>query len=118
MLDQLVSQLSDDNVRAKATAAAKEKVTASVEANRDAVTAAVTAAVRENVAAQVTASVHDQVTAAVIGNLGYSVDEYNAAVAEGLVDETTQAQGYTWYRIGVRQWIADKDGGWLDYHPD
>ena len=92
VLDQLVSQLSDDNVKAKATAAAREKVTASVEANRDAVTAAVTAAVRENVAAQVTASVHDQVTAAVIGNLGYSVDEYNAAVAEGLVDEATQAQ--------------------------
>ena len=92
VLDQLVSQLSDDNVKAKATAAAKEKVTASVEANRDAVTAAVTAAVRENVAAQVTASVHDQVTAAVIGNLGYSVDEYNAAVAEGSVDEATEAQ--------------------------
>lgn len=92
VLDQLVSQLSDDNVKAKANAAAREKVTASVEANRDAVTAAVTAAVRENVAAQVTASVHDQVTTAVIGNLGYSVDEYNAAVAEGLVDEATQAQ--------------------------
>ena len=92
VLDQLVSQLSDDNVKAKATAAAKEKVTASVEANRDAVTAAVTAAVRENVAAQVTASVHDQVTAAVIGSMGYSVDEYNAAAAAGMIDEATQEQ--------------------------
>ncbi|MBQ1319595.1 MAG: SH3 domain-containing protein, partial [Solobacterium sp.] len=34
------------------------------------------------------------------------------------VYETTEGEGYTWYRIGVRQWIADKDGGWLDYHPD
>ena len=92
VLDQLVSQLSDDNVKAKATAAAKEKVTASVEANRDAVTAAVTAAVRENVAAQVTAGVHDQVTAAVIGSMGYSVDEYNAAAAAGMIDEATQEQ--------------------------
>ena len=92
VLDQLVSQLSGDNVKAKATAAAKEKVTASVEANRDAVTAAVTAAVRENVAAQVTAGVHDQVTAAVIGSMGYSVDEYNAAAAAGMIDEATQEQ--------------------------
>ena len=92
VLDQLVSQLSDDNVKAKATAAAREKVTASVEANRDAVTAAVTAAVRENVAAQVTAGVHDQVTAAVIGSMGYSVDEYNAAAAAGMIDEATQEQ--------------------------
>lgn len=92
VLDQLVGNLSDDKVKAQATAAAKEKVTASVEANRDAVTAAVTAAVRENVEAQVTAGVHDQVTAAVIGSMGYSVDEYNAAVAAGMVDEATQEQ--------------------------
>ena len=92
VLDQLVKQLSDDNVKAQATATAKEKVTASVEANRDTVTAAVTAAVRENVMAQVTAGVHDQVAAAVIGSMGYSVEEYNAAVAAGMVDEATQAQ--------------------------
>ena len=92
ILDQLAENLSDDNIKAQATAAAKEEVTAAVEANRDAVTAAVTAAVRENVEAQVTAGVHDQVTAAVIGNMGYSVDEYNAAVAAGMVDEATQAQ--------------------------
>ena len=34
------------------------------------------------------------------------------------VYETAEGEGYTWYRIGIRQWIADKDGGWLDYHPD
>lgn len=92
VLDQLVEKLSDDNVKAQATSAAREKVTASVKANRDAVTAAVTAAVRENVEAQVTASVHDQVTAAVIANLGYSVDEYNAAVEAGMIDDAMQAQ--------------------------
>ena len=92
VLNQLVGNLSDDKVKAKATATAKEKVTESVEANRDAVTAAVTAAVRETVEAQVTAGVHDQVTAAVISNLGYTVEEYNAAVEAGMIDEATQAQ--------------------------
>ncbi len=31
------------------------------------------------------------------------------------VYETTENGGYTWYRIGERMWIADKDGEWVYY---
>ena len=34
------------------------------------------------------------------------------------VYETAEGQGYTWYRIGSRQWIADKGGDWLEYHAE
>ena len=33
------------------------------------------------------------------------------------VYETAEGEGYTWYRIGTRQWIAD-NGSWLDYRPE
>lgn len=92
VLDTLTDSISDDNVRTKAEAAAREQVTAKVEANRETITAAVTEAVRPSVQAQVEAGVRNQVTAQVLASLGYSVEEYNTAVAAGLVDETTQAQ--------------------------
>lgn len=31
------------------------------------------------------------------------------------VYEKTTAGGYTWYRIGENQWIADENGGWTDF---
>lgn len=31
------------------------------------------------------------------------------------VYEKKTADGYTWYRIGDNQWIADENGGWTDY---
>ncbi|MBR2595179.1 MAG: hypothetical protein IKE06_02515 [Solobacterium sp.] len=34
------------------------------------------------------------------------------------VYETAEGEGYTWYRIGSHQWIADQDGAWLDYKPE
>ena len=92
VLNKLLDELSDDNVRAMAQAAAKEKVTAAVEANRDAVVAGVTQAVEQNVRAKVEAGVQAQVKAQVLAALGYSVEDYEAAVSAGLVDETTQAQ--------------------------
>lgn len=92
VLNKLLGELSDDNVRAMAQAAAKEKVTAAVEANRDAVIAGVTQAVEQNVRAKVEAGVQAQVKAQVLAALGYSVEDYEAAVSAGLVDETTQAQ--------------------------
>ena len=33
------------------------------------------------------------------------------------VYETAEGEGYTWYRIGSHQWIAD-NGSWLDYRPE
>lgn len=92
VLNKLLGELSDDNVRAMAQAAAKEKVTAAVEANRDAVVAGVTQAVEQNVRAKVEAGVQAQVKAQVLAALGYSVEDYEAAVSAGLVDEATQAQ--------------------------
>ena len=92
VLNKLLDELSDDNVRAMAQAAAKEKVTAAVEANRDAVVAGVTQAVEQNVRAKVEAGVQAQVKAQVLAALGYGVEDYEAAVSAGLVDETTQAQ--------------------------
>lgn len=92
VLDKLIGDLSEENVKALAEATAKEKVTAAVEANRETITAAVTEAVRQNVEAEVTAGVKAQVTEAVLANLGYSTEDYEAAVAAGLVDEATQAQ--------------------------
>ena len=92
VLSKLSDELSDDNVRAMAQAAAKEKVTTAVEANRDAVVAAVTQAVEQNVRAKVEAGVQAEVKTQVLAALGYSVEEYEAAVGAGLADEAVQAQ--------------------------
>lgn len=92
VLSGLIDSLSDEAVTKQAQDVARQQVTAAVEANRDQVVAGVTAAVRENVQTQVEAGVRAQVTAAVLANLNYSVDDYNAAVAAGMVDEATQTQ--------------------------
>lgn len=92
VLNTLIDSLSEEKVRAQAQATAKEKVTAAVEANRETVTAGVTEAVRQNVQAEVESGVRAQVTAKVIETLGYTVDEYNNAVAAGMVDEAVQTQ--------------------------
>ena len=92
VLNTLIDSLSEEKVKAQAEATAKEKVTAAVEANRETVTAGVTEAVRQNVQAEVESGVRAQVTAKVIETLGYTVDEYNNAVAAGMVDEAVQAQ--------------------------
>lgn len=92
VLGGLIDNLSEDKVKAQAEAVAREKVTAAVEAQRDTVRDMVAAQVRRNVQAQTEAGVRAQVTQAVLASLGYTVEEYNAAVDAGLVDETTQAQ--------------------------
>ena len=92
VLNTLIDSLSEEKVKAQAEATAKEKVTAAVEANRETVTAGVTEAVRQNVQAEVESGVRAQVTAKVIETLGYSVEEYNAAAAAGMIDEAVQAQ--------------------------
>ena len=92
VLTELIDSLSEDKVREQAENVARQQVTAAVEANREQVVAGVTAAVRENVQAQVEAGVRAQVTASVLAALNYSVDDYNAAVEAGMVDEATQTQ--------------------------
>ncbi len=79
VLDGVIASLS--------TAGTEEHPTA-----HDAIVTAVTAAVREQVTAQVTEGYREQVLAAVLQTRGMTVEQYNAAVAAGMVDEDTQDQ--------------------------
>ncbi len=47
------------------------------------------------------------------GNKLEKLKEYG----EYTVYEITEAEGYTWYRIGDNRWTADKDGQWVSYWP-
>ena len=77
----------DGVIASLATAGTEEHPTA-----HDAIVTAVTAAVREQVTAKVTEGYREQVLAAVLQTRGMTVEQYNAAVAAGLVDEDTQDQ--------------------------
>ena len=79
VLDGVIASLS--------TAGTEEHPTA-----HDTVVKAVTAAVREQVTAKVTEGYREQVLAAVLQTRGMTVEQYNAAVAAGMVDEDTQNQ--------------------------
>ncbi len=79
VLDGVIASLS--------TAGTEEHPTA-----HDAIVTAVTAAVREQVTAKVTEGYREQVLAAVLQTRGMTVEQYNAAVAAGMVDEDTQNQ--------------------------
>ena len=91
-LQKIIDSLAPEKVKEQAEAAARAQVAAKVEENRETIVAGVTAAVRQNVEAEVTQGVRAQVTASVLSALGYSVDEYNAAVEAGLVTEDVQTQ--------------------------
>lgn len=92
VLESLIENLSEENVRALAQSQAREKVTAAVEAQRDTVQAGVAAAVRQNVSVQVEAAFRQNVTASVLSALGYTAEDYAAAVTAGLVPDEVQAQ--------------------------
>lgn len=47
------------------------------------------------------------------GDVTGTLNEFDYAT----VYETKEADGYTWYRIGMSSWIADQNGSWLEYHP-
>lgn len=99
-LNRIIASLDPDAVYAAALA----QVTAAVEAQRAEIEALVTAAVQEQVTAAVTAAVQqtvaEQVKAAIAAEVrsqvilsatGLTVEEYEAAAANGLIDEATQA---------------------------
>ena len=99
-LNRIIASLDPDAVYAAALA----QVTAAIEAQRaqiealvtaavkEQVTAAVTAAVQQNVTEQVKAAVAEQVRAQVIqAATGMTVEEYEAAAANGMIDEAAQA---------------------------
>ena len=81
-LSSLIASLSDDNARALAEKTARDTVSATVESQRELIRGGVENAVRK------------QVTEAVLGASGYSMtsEEYDAAVAAGLIPEEARAQ--------------------------
>lgn len=91
VLDGVILSLSEENVKKTATDTARESVTEKVEANRETVKAGVTAAVRTEVEAQVTAAVRSAVREGVIATKGMTVEQYEAALAAGVVTEEQNA---------------------------
>lgn len=91
VLDGILLSLSEENVRKEATDTARANVTAQVEENRESVSTGVTVAVREEVKAQVTASVRAAVRESAIAAQGMTVEEYEAALAAGLVSAEQNA---------------------------
>jgi putative membrane protein len=92
VLNGLISSLDPDNIAEQANAAARQKVSEAVNAQRDAVTTAVTEKVQEEVTSQVTAAVRENVESQVLEALGLTKDTYDAAVSGGMIDEAQQAQ--------------------------
>ncbi len=92
VLDSVIASLDDATLEAKVQAAAKEKVTAAVNQQRDTVAAAVTEAVRAQVQAQVIAAVRANVQTRVVATLGMTDEQYAAGVAAGVVTAEQQAQ--------------------------
>ncbi len=79
VLTKLLAGLSDANLQKMAEQKALEEVTQQVNSQRDVI------------AEQIKAAAYQQVLAAVLQSQGMTVEQYEAAVAAGMVDEATQA---------------------------
>lgn len=92
VLDGVITSLRDEALEEQVQAAALAKVTAAVNGQRDAITAAVTEAVRAQVQEKVLAAVRANVQTRVLATLGMTDEQYAAGVAAGVVTEEQQAQ--------------------------
>ena len=92
VLDGVITSLRDEALEEQVQAAALAKVTAAVNGQRDAITAAVTEAVRAQVQEKVLAAVRANVRTRVLATLGMTDEQYAAGVAAGVVTEEQQAQ--------------------------
>ncbi len=92
VLDGAIASLNPANVGSQAQAAAQQKVTEAVYAQKDTVAAGVTAAVRDQVAAQVTAMVRENVEIQVLESQGMTKEIYEAGIAAGDITPEQQAQ--------------------------
>ncbi len=90
VLDGVIASLDTDTITQTAEAAAKQKVTAAVEANRATVETAVSEAVQKEVTAQVTAAVRENVLSQVLATMQLTTEQYEAGVAAGTIDTATQ----------------------------
>ena len=80
VINKAISSLDESKIRQMATSQAKEKVTEAVEQQR------------AYIKTQVEVAVRQKVLEGVLANLGYTYDQYKAAVENGLIDSTAQAQ--------------------------
>ena len=92
VLNEVIASLDTTNVAKQAQAVALQKVTEAVNAQKDTVTAGVTAAVKEQVADKVTAAVRENVMDQVLASQGMTRETYNAGIAAGMISSEQQAQ--------------------------
>lgn len=93
VLNGVIASLDKDNIAQQAQAAARAKVTAAVNAQKDAVKAAVTEKVQDEVRTQVTAAVRENVKAQVLAAMGLTPDtisEEQKPAIEAAVDAKLQ----------------------------
>lgn len=91
LLENAVDSLNPDNITRQAQQTARQKVTETVNAKKDDITAAVQAAVREQVEQAVVQTVRKQVTEQVLGTQNLTPEQYQAAVSAGMIPSEQQA---------------------------
>lgn len=92
VLNEVIASLDTTNVAKQAQAVALQKVTEAVNAQKDAITAGVTAAVREQVVIKVTAAVRENVMEQILASQGMTKETYDAGIAAGMISSEQQAQ--------------------------
>lgn len=92
VLNGVVASLDTDKIAEQARAVAKEKVTEAVNAKRGDIEAAVGEKVKEEVTAGVTAEVRANVESQVLAAMNMTKEQYDAAVAAGMISAEQQAQ--------------------------
>ncbi|MGI6269957.1 MAG: hypothetical protein ACOYKJ_05420 [Candidatus Howiella sp.] len=92
VLNGVIASLDETNVANQAQETARKTVTEAVNAQKDAITAGVTAKVQEGVTEKVTAAVRDNVESQVLGAMGMTKEQYDTGVSEGTIGEEQQAQ--------------------------
>jgi len=92
VLNEVIASLDTTNVAKQAQAVALQKVTEAVNAQKDAITAGVTAAVREQVVIKVTAAVRENVMEQILASQGMTKENYDAGIASGMISSEQQAQ--------------------------
>ncbi len=92
VLNRVIASLDETNVAQQAQAAALQKVTKAVNAQKDTVASAVTAAVKEQVSAKVSETVRQNVVSQILASQGMTKEQYDSAVKAGVLPSEQQAQ--------------------------
>lgn len=92
VLNEVIASLDTTNVAKQAQAVALQKVTEAVNAQKDAITAGVTAAVKEQVTIKVATAVRENVMDQVLASQGMTKETYDAGIAAGMIPSEQQTQ--------------------------